>query len=424
MNPLLRLHSMLSDYQQVFKYSANFKHFCTYVNGLINTPHRGTMTQIYQSTKPDTTYWTLPKFLIRGKWCIDKLTSVLTQQVQETLSKGVYVYDETKSINTGARQYGLHFFFNNRYNKRNKNQSKFHHGHEFGAIGWVCETPQGMRLFPLAARVMYPGNKEDNSLAVLKHICGNVPPGLIVFDRGYNRRNVFTTILSQGHHLLCRAKSNAVFCHIPKPQKPAKQGRPRRYGRRVHLPYLKYRDIQLDNNTYSVTDKVVRTRMCPCDVRLVVIRKRPKRSKPYRYFCLFTSDLGIPIDELIQHYKNRWQIETAFRDSKQNFGFDTYQLKNRTSLNRHVQLSFVAACLTQLCFIDTTTDGTSKTENTMLEVETVLSTLGIDWYKPKYLTRGLMVAYLQHCFQQQYFSAGYKQIQNSKKNLKTVEDST
>lgn len=424
MNPLLRLHSMLSDFQQVFKYSANFNHFCTYVIGLINSPHRGTMTQIYQSTKPDSTYWTLPKFILRSKWCLDKLTSDLTQQVQKTFSKGVYVYDETKSINAGARQYGVHFFFNNRYNKRNKNQSKFHHGHEFGAIGWVCETPQGTRLFPLAARVMYPGNKEDNSLAVIKHICGNVPPGLIVFDRGYNRRKVFTTILLQGHHLLCRAKSNAVFCYIPKPQKPSKPGRPRRYGGRVHLPYLKYRDIQLDNNTFSVADKVVRTRMCPCDVRLVVIRKRPKKSEPYRYSCLFTSDLGIPVDELIQHYKNRWQIETAFRDSKQNFGFDTYQLKNRKSLNRHVQLSFVAACLTQLCFIDTTADGTSKTENTMPDVDTVLSTLGIHWYKPKNLTRGLMVAYLQRCLQLQYFSAGYEQIQNSKKNLKTVEDST
>ena len=61
-------------------------------------------------------------------------------------------------------------------NKRNKNQSKFHHGHEFGAIGWLCETPQGVRLFPLAARVI-------SSLAVLKRICAQMPAGLIVFDR-------------------------------------------------------------------------------------------------------------------------------------------------------------------------------------------------------------------------------------------------
>ncbi len=189
---------------------------------------------------------------------------------------------------------------------------------------------------------MCPGEEQNTSGEVLKSICADVPPDLIVFDRGFNRRKVFTTILTQGHHLLCRAKSNAASYYIPKPPKHQKQGRPQHYGGRVHLPYL--RDIVLNNNTLSVADKVVWTKMCPVDVRLVVIRTRPKPSQPYRYFCLFTSDLERPIDELIQHYNNRWQIETAFRDTKQNFG--TYQLQNHESLNRHVQLSFIAASLT------------------------------------------------------------------------------
>lgn len=166
-----------------------------------------------------------------------------------------------------------------------------------------------------------------------------VPPSLIVFDRGFNRRKVFTQILSQRHHLLCRARSNAAFYHIPKSPKHPKRGRPRRYGNRAHLPWLKYRDIVVNNKTYSVTDKVVRTRMCPVDVRLVVIRTRKKKSKKYHYFCLFTSDGQCPVAELIQHYKNRWQIETAFRDAKQNFGFDTYQLRKRKSLTRKLFLS-------------------------------------------------------------------------------------
>lgn len=90
MTPLSHLETMLSEYQPVFKYYANFNHFRAYVKGLINTPHRGTMTQIYLSTQPATTYWPLPKFLSRPKWCVDELTSVLTRQVQTTFSKGVY----------------------------------------------------------------------------------------------------------------------------------------------------------------------------------------------------------------------------------------------------------------------------------------------------------------------------------------------
>ena len=427
MDPLSCLEDMLSEYRRLFKHN-NFDHFQTFVKGLINTPHRGTLTQIYLSTEPSGRYWSLPKFLSRGIWCVDGVTSSLMRQVRRVYGTGVYVYDESHVVTDGKHQVGTHFFRNTRYQKRNKNESKFHQGHEFGAIGWLAETPEGVRLFPLAARMMDPRSEAANSFAVLKHLCGLMPPGLIIFDRGFNRRKVFTESLSQGHHLLCRAKSNAVFFYIPKRPKHPKRGRPPRYGRRLSLPHLKYRDLLVSNETFSVTDKVVRTRMCPVDVRIVVIRKRPKNpSQPYRYFCLFTSDLQRSVEAVIRHYRNRWQIETAFRDVKENFGFDAYQLRNPKSLNRFVQLSFLAATLTQLVFTKTETQTPAEVSNTdedALDLETVIRTLNMHWYQPKYLTRGLMVAYYQRCLQQNYFLHSYGRRQNSVKNLKIVEDTT
>ncbi len=426
MTPLSYLDNMLSDFRPVFKYN-NFHHFQTFVKGLINTPYRGTMTQIYLATAQAGRYWSLPKFLSRGVWCVDQVATTLSHQVLSAYPTGVYVYDETHAISSGSKQTGLHFRRNPAYQARNKNQSKFHHGHEFGAIGWLAETPEGTRLFPLATRMMEPKSEDANSLAVLKHLCDLVPPGLIIFDRGFNRRKVFTEILSQGHHLLCRAKSNAAFFHIPKRPKRLKRGRPRRYGSRVSIPHLKYTDIVVEDQTLSVADKVVRTKMCPVDVRIVVIRKRLKKSKPYRYFCVFTSDLRLPVETVIRHYRNRWQIETAFRDAKENFGFDTYQLRDRKSLDRFAQLSFTAATLTQLAFSPLAMEKTSEetdTDEAPLDLETVLSTLNIHWYKPKHLTRGLMTAYLQRRLQQNYFSASYAPGKNAVKKLKIPEDTT
>ena len=134
---------------------------------------------------------------------------------------------------------------------------------------------------------------------------------------------------------------NAVFYKIPPTPKQRKQGRPDDMETACCSPRLRFEDKVVDNNTLSVANKVVRTKMCPADVRLVVIRTRPKKSKPYRYFCVFTSDLERTVDEVIRHYRNRWQIETTFRDVKQNFGFDTYQLRNRKSLK--------PVCSTQFC---------------------------------------------------------------------------
>ena len=82
------LETMLSDYKCLFKHN-NFNHFCTFATGLINTPYRGTMTQVYQSGTKSASYWTLPKYLSRGKWCADKVAAVLTCQVQSVFNKGV-----------------------------------------------------------------------------------------------------------------------------------------------------------------------------------------------------------------------------------------------------------------------------------------------------------------------------------------------
>ena len=150
-----------------------------------------------------------------------------------------------------------------------------------------------------------------------------------------------------------------------------------------------------------------------------VMRRRPKASKPYQYFCVFTTDLTLEIPQILEYYRQRWQIETAFRDAKQNFGFDTYRLKSRKSINRFVELSFVAASLTKLVF--TMCDATQK----QISVEKVCEHLNIHWYRPEKLTQGnLRVAYLRSQIAISTFSAKFKEKTNSQNINGSVQDDT
>ena len=97
-----------------------------------------------------------------------KVAGHLTKKVQQAFPNWVYVYDETKAIKTGERQWGLHFFRNFSYQKGRVNRSKFHYGHEFGALGLLCQTSTGWQLFPVWARLMVPQTCRDKSDAVLK----------------------------------------------------------------------------------------------------------------------------------------------------------------------------------------------------------------------------------------------------------------
>ena len=411
MDLLFCLERMLTDFRHLFN-SKNFVLFQAFIIGLITDTKGGTLTHLYQASASQTRYWSFPKFLSRGKWDADALAAHLIRYIQQTFGNSVYVYDETKALKTGTSQYGLHFFRNFSYQKRRVNQSKFHYGHEFGALGLLCATTTQWLLFPVWVKLIAPQTLRDKKDAVLKRICSKIPRGLVIFDRGFARRKVFTMLLEFGHHILCRAKSNAVFYHIPKPVKRRQRGRPKKYGDRLSIHRLRYKVVSILAKDAQVASKVVRTKMCPVDVRLAVIRTRPKPSKPYRYFCVFTTDLTLEIPQILEYYRHRWQIETAFRDAKQHFGFNAYQVRSRKSINRFVQLSFIAASLTKLIF------STPQPTDEPLNIKTVVQRLGIHWYRPKKLTQGLRIAYLRQQIRAPLFSAGSPEKANSQ-NIRT-----
>ena len=408
MDLLFCLEDIISDFRHLFN-SQNFALFRTFILGLIANGGPQTLTQIYQSSGSQTRYWSFPKFLSRGKWDPDAVAVCLLQWIQKVLPNWVYVYDQSHAEKTGAAQYGLHFFRNFSFNRRGRNQSKFHHGHEFGALGVLCSTATAWVFFPVWVKLIVPETLRDKGDAVLRRICSKIPRGLILFDRGFARRKVFEMLLGLGHHLLCRAKSNAVFYRLPKVPKRRKRGRPKKYGDRLNLQRMRYKETSIMEKTYQVASEVVRTKMCPVVVRLVVIRTRPKRSKPYRYFCVFTTDMTLEIPKIVEYYRRRWEIETAFRDAKQHFGFDAYQVKSRKSINRFVQLSFVAASLTKLIFLK----FPSLQDSDRLGVKEVCDHLGIHWYHPKQLTQGLRVAYLQSHLSGLKYSASSQEKTNS-----------
>ena len=419
MHLLLHLDGILSDFRFMFN-SQNFALFQAFIYGFITHTGEGTLTQLYQASASETRYWSLPKFLSRGKWDSDAVAGHLMKYLQAIFSQWVYVYDQTQALKTGGSQWGLHFFRNFSYQKRGVNQSKFHYGHEFGALGLLCATPTQWLLFPVWVKLIVPQTVRDKGDAILKRICSKIPRGLILFDRGFARRKVFEMLLGLGHHLLCRAKSNAVFYRIPKPPKSPKPGRPKKYGDRLNIPRLRYQTMSICDKDVQIASHLVRTKMCPADVRLVVIRTRPKPSKPYRYFLVFTTDLTLEIPQIVEYYQHRWKpIETAFRDLKQEFGFSGYRVKSRKSINRFVQLSFIAASLTKLVFFKT------ETTDTPITVKTVCQYLGIHWYHPKKLTQGLRVAYLQAHIKREAFSTSSPENTNSQNiNTGVQQDTT
>ena len=136
--------------------SQNFALFSAYVWGLILCEGRHTVSGIYLASPPQSRYWSLVKFLSRGQWDETQVVQRLIGLLLEYVTDWVYVYDHTHAIKTGKKQFGLHFFRNHRYRKRNTNQSKFHWGHQFAGLGLLGLDGLTARLFPVWVHLLDP----------------------------------------------------------------------------------------------------------------------------------------------------------------------------------------------------------------------------------------------------------------------------
>jgi hypothetical protein len=394
--------------------SQNFVLFYAYVWGVLLCTGRQTVTRIYQAGQPPTRYWSVVKFLSRGQWDWEQVSLRLIRVLVTVLPSWVYVYDQTYAIKTGKKQFGLHFFRNHRYQKRNTNQSKFHWGHEFAALGLLGLTATGAWLFPVWVRLLAPEAVASSALVAFQALVVVLPPGLIIFDRGFNNRKYFTALLDAGHHLLCRARKNAAFYDPAAPPRLPRRGRPKRYGKRVHVEHWWYTDRYMPavGKTLSVAHQIVRTKLCPVPVHLVVVRTRPSPTKPYRYFLVYTTDLTLSVETIVRYYKLRWTFETGMHDSKESFGFDHYQVRSATAIQRSVLLSFVATSLTQiLAFVAEQPVAPGVLPSLIVG----LQAMNIHWYHPQRWTLGLITCYLRWHHSRHLFSASFSVNKNLRK---------
>ncbi|MBI4532034.1 MAG: transposase, partial [Candidatus Latescibacteria bacterium] len=253
-----------------------------------------------------------------------------------------------------------------------------------------------------------------SAVAAVESIITLLPPGLIIFDRGFNNRTDFKPLLDQGPHLLCRARKNAAFYSPAPPPKTPRRGQPKLYGKRGHFEHWRSVDLYVPalGKTVSVAHQVVRTQGCPVPVRLVVVRTRPHKRKPSRSFLVYTTDLTLAVETIVRYDTLRWTFETGMPDKKESFGVDHYQVRSEIAIQRSVFLSFVAASLPQmLAFVSTQ----PLAVHALPPLVDGLRAMHIQWYHPKRWTLGLITCYIRWHHHRQRFSASFSAEKTQRK---------
>lgn len=201
-------------------------------------------------------------------------------------------------------------------------------GHSFQAISLLVQSASGdVAAVPLMSRIhegLVFSNRDSRTLldklAVLMFSIANFLGRkiLLVADAYYASGKLIAQLLSNGHQLVTRTKSNAVaYLPVPTPQH-RRRGRPRIYGKKVPLKELAQDDaafISAPSPVYGENNVTLHYRCLDLMwrpaariMRFVIVR-HPHRGTIF----LLSTDLTLDPLEILMLYAYRFKIELGFR---------------------------------------------------------------------------------------------------------------
>jgi putative transposase len=145
-----------------------------------------------------------------------------------------------------------------------------------------------------------------------------------------------------GLALISKLRLNTAL-YFPSTLPYAGRGRPRIYGQRFNPQQIdtKYRvSTQTHENiTTEVYQAKLRHKKFPEPLNVVCILKTQPLREKKSHVLLFSSDLALDAEKMIDYYSLRFQIEFNFRDAKQFWGLEDFMNVNKTPVNNAANLS-------------------------------------------------------------------------------------
>lgn len=346
-----------------------FAHFQRLIEGFLVTPSPTAVTQLNRQKPPTEHFSTIYDFFNRSAWHTLTLANALLAWLLTEVQPGqrvILAIDDTKAFKPhGPCIEGV--CWHAEHHRLVQAKVKAPDGQELKATGvvgqrghcWVVMgllhqlTPGHWCCFPLRAglfvRQKHCKRGFQDKIEIGLKLVEELKPSsesLLVGDNFYGAPRLVNELSG---HILSHLKHTAVAYTFSEALPTGKRGRPKRYGEKVPLvsflddsQKLKLHTLQVYGQEHTV-EMASFTGLLKSHVRPVkiVLVKGLRKS----HFLLFTTDLTLTEEQMLEYYAARFQIEITFRELKQDLGAFNYRLRSKVGIGRYLQVAFVAYAL-------------------------------------------------------------------------------
>jgi putative transposase len=187
--------------------------------------------------------------------------------------------------------------------------------------------------------------------AFLHTIQGTIPLTYLALDGHFGNYPALHMVRQCQLQLISKLRSDAAL-FMPYIGPSPKRGPRPRLGDRVNIhkipdAYLKETKVEngIETRTYQI-ELLQREFLDPLNV--VILLKTNLATKAWAHVILFSSDLELSFDKLVDFYSLRFQIEFNFRDAKQFWGLEDFMNVTQTAVTNAANLSLFMVDVSQV----------------------------------------------------------------------------
>jgi hypothetical protein len=164
----------------------------------------------------------------------------------------------------------------------------------------------------------------------------------LLLDGHFGNNNALQMTRQCGLHLVSKLRYDAAL-HFPYDGPYSGRGPRRKYGNKIDYANIPDKYLQQTSVARDIQTDIYQVQMLHKEfaqpLNVVIIVKTNLKTQARAHVILFSSDLDLPYDKLIDYYCLRFQIEFNFRDAKQYWGLDDFMNIKETAVTNAANLS-------------------------------------------------------------------------------------
>lgn len=178
--------------------------------------------------------------------------------------------------------------------------------------------------------------------ALLKLVGGLVPLKYLAMDGHFGNHPSAWMVRQCGLHLVSKLRHDAGL-YLPYTGAYPGRGPYRKYGDKVDYARLPIECLQQTSVADGLRTDIYQAQLWNKEfadpLNVVILHKTNLATLACAHVVLFSTDLELPFDQIIDYYALRFQIEFNFRDAKQYWGLEDFMNVEKTAVANAANLS-------------------------------------------------------------------------------------